>query len=109
MNPIVPRGLFVPFYLWAQQSMGLSAGRCSDVPRLPMLILGSHKYWDGLRDFGGLSYSCVVAIGVVTYNSLGVGKHSRQFWLQGPEHVGCEGQGCLDSCLKKILGLCFGS
>ena len=56
-----------------------------------MFILGSHKYWDGLRDFGGLSYSCVVAIGVGTYNSLGEGKHSRQVWLQGPEPVGCVG------------------
>ena len=42
----------------------------------------------------------VVAIGVGTYNSLGEGKHSRQVWLQGPEPVGCVGQGCLDSCLK---------
>ena len=51
----------------------------------------------------------VVAIGMGTYNSLGEGNHSRQVWLQGHEPVGCVGQGCLDSCLKKKLGLCFGS
>ena len=53
---LVPRGLFVSFYLWGHQSTGLSAGRCSDELRLPLFVMGSHKYWDGLRDFGGLSY-----------------------------------------------------
>ena len=33
--------------------------------------------------------SRVEAIGMGTYNSIGEGKHSRQVWLQGPEHVGC--------------------
>ena len=51
--------------------------------------------------------SGVVAIGVGTYNSLGEGKHSRQVWLQGPETVGCAGQGCLDSCLKTQTRLMF--
>ena len=37
--------------------------------------------------------SMVVAIGMGTHNSLGEGKHSRQVWLQGPEPVGCVGQG----------------
>ena len=37
--------------------------------------------------------SWVVAIGMSTYNSLGEGKHSRPVWLQGPEPVGCVGQG----------------
>ena len=36
--------------------------------------------------------SRVVAIAVGTYNSLGVGKHSGQVWLQGPEPVGCVGR-----------------
>ena len=49
----------------------------------------------------------VVAIGMGTYNSLGKGKHSIQVWLQGPVPLGCVGQGCLDSCLKKKLGLFF--
>ena len=51
----VPRGLLVLFYLWGHHSTGLSAGRGSHGPRLPLFVLGSHKYWDGLRDFGGLS------------------------------------------------------
>ena len=51
--------------------------------------------------------SRVVAIGMGTYNSLGEGKHSRQVWLQGPEPLGCVGQGCLDSCLKTQTRLMF--
>ena len=35
---------------------GSESDRCSDGPRLPLFVLGSHKYWDGLRGFGGLSY-----------------------------------------------------
>ena len=104
---LVPRGLFVPFYLWGHQSTGLSAGRCSDGLRLPLFVLGSHNYWDGLRDFGGYPTSRVVAIGMGTYNSLGEGKYSPQVWLQGPEPVGCVGQSCLDSCLKTQTRLMF--
>ena len=48
-----------------------------------------------------------VAIGVGTYNSLGEGKHRCQVGLQGPEPVGCVGQGCLDSCLKTQTRLMF--
>ena len=51
--------------------------------------------------------SRVLAIGMGTYNSLGEGKHSRQIWLQGPEPVGCVGQGSLDSCLKTQTLLMF--
>ena len=51
--------------------------------------------------------SRVVPIGMGTYKSLGEGKHSRQVWLQGPEPVGCVGQGCLDSCLKTQTRLMF--
>ena len=51
-----PKGLLVPFFLWGYQSTSLSAGRFSDGLRLLLFVLGSHKYWDGLRDFGGLSY-----------------------------------------------------
>ena len=49
----------------------------------------------------------VVAIGMGRYNSLGEGNHSRQVWLQGPEPVGCVGQGCLDSRLKTQIRLMF--
>ena len=51
--------------------------------------------------------SRVEAIGMGTYNSLGEGKLSRQVWLQGPEPVGCLGQGYLDSCLKTQTRLMF--
>ena len=51
-----PRGLFVPFYLWEYQSTSLSEGTFTDGLRLLLFVLGSHHYWDGLRDFGGLSY-----------------------------------------------------
>ena len=51
--------------------------------------------------------SRVVAIGMGTYNSLGEGKHRRQVWLQGPETLGCLGQGCLDRCLKTQTRLIF--
>ena len=53
---LVPRGLFVPFYLWEHQFTGLSAGRITDGLRLLMFVLGSHHYRDGLMDFVGLSY-----------------------------------------------------
>ena len=62
--------MFVPFYLWGHQSTGLSAGRRSDGPRLPLFVLRSHKYWDGLRDLEVYPLSRVVAIGKVTYKSL---------------------------------------
>ena len=58
---------------------------------------GKPQIWDGLRDFEVDPISRVVVIGVGTHNSLGEGKHSRQFSLQGPEPVGCICQGCLDS------------
>ena len=51
--------------------------------------------------------SRVVAIGMGTSNSLGEGKPSLHVWLQGPEPVGCVGQGCLDSCLKTQTRLMF--
>ena len=51
--------------------------------------------------------SRVVGIGVGTNNSIGEGNHSRQVWLQGPEPVGCVGQGCLDSRLKTQTRLMF--
>ena len=87
--------------------MGLSADRCSDGPRMP------HLFWEAtyiVMASGTLEVyplSKVVAIGMGTYNSLGEGKHSRHVWLQGPEPVGCVGQGCLDSCLKTQTRLMF--
>ena len=56
IDPIGAYGPVRSFLLWGHQSTGLSAGRCSDGPRLPLFVQGSHKYWDSLRDFGGLSY-----------------------------------------------------
>lgn len=48
-----------------------------------------------------------VAIGMGTHNSLGEGKYSPQVWHQGPEHVGCVGQNCLDRCLNTQTRLMF--
>ena len=58
----MPRDTFLPFYLWRHQSTGLSAGRCSDGPRLPLFVLESHKYCDGLRDLEVYPISRVVAL-----------------------------------------------
>ena len=103
----MPRGLFVPFYLRGHQSKGLSAGRCSDGPRLPMFVLEATSIGMASGILEVYSLSRVVAIGMGTYNSLGEGKHSRQVWLQGPEPVGCVGLGCLDSCLKTQTRIMF--
>ena len=51
--------------------------------------------------------SRVVAIAMGTQKSLGEGKYSPQVWLQGPEPVGCVGQGCLDRCRKTQTRLLF--
>ena len=103
----VPRGLFVPFYLWGHQSTGLSAGRCSDGPRLPLLSWEATNIGMASGTLEVYPISRVVAIGMGTYNSLGEGNHIRQVWLHGPEPVGCLGQGYLDSCLKTQTRLMF--
>ena len=107
MDLIGSRGLFVPFYLWGHQSTGLSAGRCSDCPRLPLFVLGSTNIGMSSGTLEVYPLTMVVAIGMGTYNSLGESRHSRQVWLQGPEPVGWVGQGCLDSCLKTQTRLLF--
>ena len=95
------------FYLWGHQSTGLSAGRCSDVPRLPQFVLGSTNIGMASGTLEVDPIGGVVAIGMGIYNSFGEGKQSHQVWLQGPEPVGCVGQGCLDSCLKTQSRLMF--
>ena len=65
-----------------------------------MFVLGSQNIGMASGTLEVYPISSVVAIGLATHNSLGEGKHSRQVWLQGPEPLGCVGQGCLDSCLK---------
>ena len=87
--------------------MGLSAGQCSDVARLPQFVLGSHKYWVASGTLEVDPISRFVVIGMGTHYSFGEGKHSHQVWLQGPEPVGCVGQGCLDSCLNTQTRLMF--
>ena len=72
-----------------------------------LFVLGSQKIGMASGTLEFYPISRFVAIGVGTYNSLGEGKHRRQVWLQGPEPVGCVGQGCLDSCLKTQTRLMF--
>ena len=78
-----------------------------NVPILPLFGLGSHKFGMASGTLEVYPLCRVVAIGMGTYNSLGAGKHSRQVWLQGPEPVGCVGQGCLDICLRTQIRLMF--
>ena len=73
----VPRGLFVPFYLWGHQSVGLSAGRFSDGPRMPLFSLEATTIGMASGTLEAYPISRVVAIGMGTYNSLGEGKHSH--------------------------------
>ena len=51
--------------------------------------------------------SRVVSIAMGIQKSLGEGKYSPQVWLQGPEPVGCVGEGSLDRCLKTQTRLLF--
>ena len=104
---LVPRGQFAPFYLWGHLSTGLSSGRCSDGLRLPLFVLEATTIGMASGTLEVYPISRVVAIGMGTHNSLGEGKYSPQVWLQGPEPVGCVGQGCLDSCLKTQTRLMF--
>ena len=97
----------VPFYLWGHQSTGLSAGRCSEWPRLLLLAWEATNIGMASGTLEVYPISRVVAIVMGTYNSLGEGKHSRQVWLLGPEPVGWVGQGSLDSCLKTQTRLMF--
>ena len=103
---LVPRGLFFPYYLWGYQSTGLSqvdAQMGSDCP----CLLGSHNYWDGLRNLEVYPLSRVVAIEWAHTIPIGEDKHSSQVWPQGPEPVGCVGQSCWDNCLKTETRLMF--
>ena len=73
--------------------MGLSAGRYSEGPIMPHLSGEGTNIAMASGILEVYPISRVLAVGMGTYNSLGEGKHSRQVWLQGPEPVGCVGQG----------------
>ena len=99
--------MFVPFYLWGHHSTSLSAVGAQMGPDCPCLSWEAANIGMASGTLEVYPLSRVVAIGMGTHNSLGEGKQSRQVWFQGPEPVGCVGQGCLDSCLKTQTRLLF--
>ena len=75
--------LFVPFYHWGHQSTGLSAGRCSDGPRLPQFLLEATNIGMSSGTLEVYSISSVGAIGMGTQNTLGEGQYSPQLGSSG--------------------------
>ena len=80
---LVPRGLLVSFYLGRHLSMGQSAGRCSDELRLPVFVLGSQHYGMASGNLKVYTFSCVVAIGMGSHNSLARARTVLRFGFRG--------------------------